>query len=237
MKDKNVIIILGIIIVILIGFFITGTLLTEADKKPILDEKIADSDYEFLYNFYVSGKPIIEGRPYYGPANGSLTFIIYTDFTSAGAQDFRNSTLQWLIDNYVHTGKAKLYHKNYLTIEDLTAQNEAYYYAQSFQCYANMNPAGTYEFYFALYDTKLQDIPELVETLGQDRKAFVTCLKQQPLKELKEDIAEVEQFGMTGISPWLYVGIQGREMSSFAGTPTQDRLYRTIRSYQTVLGD
>lgn len=237
MNDKSVIITLSIIILVLIGFFVAGYLLTEANKKPIVNDKISEQDYTYLYNFYVGNNPTTQGRPHYGPANGSLTFLVYTDFTSSGAQEFRNETLQWLIDSYVHTGKAKLYHKNYVTADDLAAKNEAYYYAQSFHCYADMDIATTYDFYFALYDTPLQDIPELVEAMGQDRKAFVQCLKQEPLKEVKEDIAEVEQFGMMGITPWLYVGIQGRELTSFAGTPAQDRLYRTIRSYQTRLGD
>lgn len=237
MKDKHIIIILCVLIAVFLALIAAGIALTEANKKPILSEKMMQEDYGFLYNFYIARKPSLEGRPYYGQENASLTFIIYTDFTSPGAQDFKNTTLPWLIDSYVHTGKARLYHKHYLTAADLLEQNEAYYYAQSYQCYANLYPAGAYDFYFALYDTRLQDVPELVESLGGDRRAFMDCLKQQPFKEIKEDIAEAEQFGMIGITPWLSVGIQGRELSSFAGTPAQDRLYRTIRGYQTLLGD
>lgn len=237
MKDKHVIITLGAIIIVFVALIAAGKVLTEPAKKPILQEKGAAQDYGLLYSLYVSGRPDLSGRPYYGEDNASISLILYTDFTSPGAIEFSNTTLPWLLQEYVYTGKAKLYYKHYLTAQDYQDKDEAYYYAKSFDCYEQQRPEGAYDYFLALYGTKLQDVPELAQSLGANRTAFMECLKQQAFKSLEIDTAEVEQFGMTGISPWLYVGIQGRELASFAGTPAQDRLHRTIRGYQTTIGD
>ena len=57
------------------------------------------------------------------------------------------------------------------------------------------------------------------------------------IKNINEDAAEVQQFGMVGLSPRLYVAIKQRGYTSIDGVPDYDQVRLQIRNYEVRIGD
>ncbi|MBD3209734.1 thioredoxin domain-containing protein [Candidatus Woesearchaeota archaeon] len=236
-KTPHSILLISVTMATIIFLAVNGAVRTEYEQKPHIQEEFAEQDYQALYDFYIAATPNLAGRPYYGDPDAPITLILYTDFTSAGAQAFADDILPGLLSEFVHTGKAKLYHKHHLTTDDYQQKTPTYYYAQSLSCYHEQQPATYYEFLFALFNTTLHDLPELVGSHGADRQALMQCIREQTFKNIKEDLGEVQQFGMVGITPRLYVGMRQRGYQSIDGVPVYDQVRRKIRDYQVRLGD
>lgn len=54
---------------------------------------------------------------------------------------------------------------------------------------------------------------------------------------MKEDVSEVEHFGIGGLNPRLYLGFAGKGNTIFDGIPARGTLQNTIRDYQTMIGE
>lgn len=233
---KNTIIGIIIIILILTVLTIKGFYDTEFSKKPILEEKISSNDYNYLYDFYVGTTPNLENRPYYGSNDANIKFILYTDLSSEGSKYFFEEIYPLLYEENIATNKIQFYHKHHLTLDDIDQKTRAYELAMILECFYEQNQESYYDFYFKLQDTPLQEVTSLIEEYGLSRATFITCVKQQPTTKIIEDISEVDNFGMIGIIPRIYIGIN-TDYTTHDGVPSYQRLQRTLRDYQTQLGD
>lgn len=170
---------------------------------------------EYAEEIFSSKKPSLEGRSFYGNESADITLVVYSNPLSVSGKAFQNTTLPLILNNYVHTGQVKLYHKYHLTNEDFTSQNENFIYAKTLEC---INKGYSEKYYSVLF--KGEAVPPCNATNI----------------ELSSLILEVENFGMAAVEPRIYLGINGGDYTIIEGIPSTDRLNALIRDYQTRLG-
>ena len=66
---------------------------------------------------------------------------------------------------------------------------------------------------------------------------FESCLDGEALPELIEDASEIENFGMVGINPRIYIGFNGNDNTVLDGIPSNERLRISLLYYQVQIGD
>lgn len=234
----------------------TGFAKTEFEKKPLAKELIEEGNVAGLYDFYLSTTPDITKRPWYGSENASITIIVYLTPTSSASKTFMKEYLPQLERDYITEGKVKLIYKNYLTSIDVQEKSDTFLYAQAFSCVSKIYPEQYYPLLVAMYNTgekpeksETEKIEEEVETMLQTTMQttnnvstealsnFNGCLNGDPLTEPLYDLSEVENFGINGILPRIYIGINGRGNTLLNGLPKYEKIKKTIRDYQVRLGD
>jgi len=208
-----------IIIILLIATMASvalGYYLTEFDKKPIVSERI--DDVGFIYDFYISSRPDIENRPYLGNQNASISIVVYLEHNNTSSRFFYEELFPQIKIDYIDTGKARFYHKNHVSIENFKNDEPNYRFAEYLECHWQTVGTDYYQLIFSNISDPVSDCTDIPETL-------------------KQDISEVENFGMVGLSPRIYIGIMGHDYTIIDGIPSYNRLRRTILNYQTQLGD
>lgn len=208
----------------------------EYKRKPILKEKFEKNDVNYLYNFYVTNKPSISDRPYYGDSNASITIIVYSNFNCEQCRNFIFNLFPQIQAELINTGKARFYHKNYLSSEDYAQKNENFIYANSQLCFYAINQDKYWDFYFELYNTSVEKIPGLAAKYGVQKDQFNNCTQNRSFTQIQEDLSEVINFGLNGISPVIYVGINGRDNTIFYGVPSITRFQRVVLDKEITLG-
>lgn len=237
-KARWTLFILVFVIIVFVVLTISGFSKTEYQKKPIIQEKIANKDTAYLYNFYVSSKPVITTRPYYGNKNATITIAAYISIESSASRYFMTNIFPELKKEYIDTGKVKFYHKNYVTVQDQTDNTSNYIYAKSLLCVNFIDSTKYYPFYFDLFDlTNTSGIITLLNKHNIDIEKYSNCMKIQQFRELTEDMSEIENFGLQGMTPRYYMGVGGEDNTVIDGTPTYTKFKDTIRQYQTLIGD
>jgi protein-disulfide isomerase len=242
-RTQHRLILVGLLVAILlfIGLSIYGFSRMEYTKKPVVEEKVAQQDTQYLYNFYVSGTPTITNRAYYGAQNASITIIAYLDLHAPSTKKFFQDIYPQIANEYINTGKAKLIIKNYITAEDVAGKTDTYAFAASLACVNRISPARYYEVYFLFVNTtnttNITAIPHVLEQAGIDQTAFGTCINQEAFPEVLEDVSEIDNFGMLGIAPRFYIGLDGKENTIIDGIPKYAKFKKTIREYQLIIGD
>lgn len=184
-----------------------------------------------------AARPSLEGRPYYGAAEAPLTLVVVTDFQSPAARSFHERYLPALKDEYMHTGKMRYYLKFHLVLEDVQERTDAYHFAQALACVHETAPghyAAVQDWLFTASPEELLNIPERFAVPGE---SFLRCIDGPPHPHVLVDMAETERFGSVGIRPRLYVGVEGASNTPLDGLPSYTRLQRTIRDYETQIGD
>jgi len=206
-----------IIIILHVGIMASvalGYYLTEFDKKPIVSERI--DDLGFVYDFYISSTPDINNRPYLGNQNASISIVVYLEYNSSSSKIFFEEIFPMIESDYINTGKARFYYKNHVSIENFKNDELNYRYAKHIECHQQTVGKGYYDIVFG-------NVTKLIDCDMPD--------------SLKQDISEVENFGMVGLSPRIYIGIMGQDYTIIDGIPSYNRLRRAILNYQTQLGD
>ena len=230
-----------VIIAMVFVFFVSvgyGYYKTEYSKRPVVQEKVEQQDIDYLYNFYLTGNPNINNRPYYGSGEAGITLIAYIDPTSESGRFFASDIMLQLEQEFVSPSKIRFYHKNYLTVDDMSEKTDRFIYAKSLSCFDSFKRESYYDFYFDILKTEdVDDIAGIAEKHGMEKDFFLECLEDGEFPEIKEDISEVDSYGILGITPRLYIGLEGADNTIIDGIPTYTRLRRTIRNYQTQIGD
>jgi hypothetical protein len=229
-----------ILFVLLLGLITVGSVIfyfDELHETPIVEEKMRSADYGYLYNFYALSRPNTEGRGFYGSENASISIIAYLDFESPESKGFVEELLPQLKKEYITTGKAKLFQKNYITIKDIEEKSSRYIYAATLVCVESISKESQYPFYFDLFSiSSANEIPALLQKYGIPQDLYQDCLSKRNDSKLLEDASEVEAFGMQGSNQRFYIGL-GQDYSSLDGIPSYDRFKRELRASQIMLGD
>ena len=109
-----------------------------------------------------------------------------------------------------------------------------------------------YQFFFFGFEwiyivsKRLTKIPR-VESISEDgileifitpisREEFINCLKNREFTQIKQDIIEMERLNLVGLNPIIYIGVNQPNLKVI-GIPRYDRLKRTIKDFQTQVGD
>lgn len=209
---KGIIVII-LIILVFMGLTGWGYYSTEFSKKPAIQEKLNTQDVDYLYNFYIEQQPSDLGRLWYGSDDASITLLVYLDPVAESTQHFFNDIWPFL-EPYVDDGKIRVMLKYYVTSQDMEEETESFIKAKGLSCIAGTDAEAHLEAFRS---------GNMSGTCGADL--------------VIEDISEVEQFGMVGISPRFYIGIMHQDHTIIDGIPSWTRLQRVIRTYQTQLGD
>ena len=208
----------------------------ELKKNPLVEDKLSSLEVGNLYDFYVTSIPNIQNRPFYGDEKANIHIIAFLDIDSESSKFFISEIFPKLEEEHIKTGNVKFYHKNYITREDFNKKNDNYISTISLHCVGKIRKESYYPFYFDIFKISgTKDIPELLEKYNISREEFNNCLKEEEFKEIKEDMAEVGKFGLIGINPNFYIGIE-RDNTILTGVPQYEKFTKTIREYGLTIG-
>lgn len=227
-----------LVLVIIAAMFlvVNGYYRTELDKKPVVREKLKQGDMDYLVDFYIRTDPSLQGRPSYGADNSRISLVTYLDVTSEVSDVFINEVFTQLDEEYIETGMMNYYHKNLITIDDYLERNERFKYSKSLYCLSQKAPESYFDYYFRLFSTPVGEIGQLASEFGIEPAEMQECMENGSDAQIIEDASEVENFGIS-VNPRMYIGIQGRDSTIIDGIPSIRRINRTIRNYETYLGE
>lgn len=233
---KKRLIIITIFIMLFLAGITFGFYQTEFQKKPIVQEKMQSKDYDYLYNFYFTSEPNIIGRPFYGDAKASIVIIAYMDITSDSTKYFIENIYPVIKTEYLDTGKAKFYQKNYAIINDLQDNSNEFQILKSLNCMIEAKQDNRYFFDLVKSDVKTILEKYNISTNKDLMKIYDACMTNIP-DNLLEDISEVENFGIVGINPRFYIGFNSNDKTVLDGIPSLRVFTRTLKNYQVQIGD
>ncbi|MFH1915770.1 MAG: thioredoxin domain-containing protein [Nanoarchaeota archaeon] len=232
---------LVIVLVCLIGFVLVtnayGLYTKEYQNKPLVQEKVGSRDYNYLYDFYLSATPNVAGRPWVGDANAPITVIAYLSPESESSRFFLQEIYPMIESEYLGTGKARLIYKTYVTADDIGQKNDIFIKAAFLECVGQLKPAEYQAVWVKTLSTGAQQLGTLVDEFGFSQEEFRSCLDARSFPLLSENALEIENFGMLGIEPRFYIGLNGRDNTVVDGIPSLARFKRTLRNYQLIIGD
>jgi len=232
MKKFLMILILAIFLLGSITYFFFAYNI-EYNRNPLIKESIDKNDLSGLYKYYVSGTPLIDGRPYTGNQS-PITMISVIDFNSEESKLQHNTIINEIIKNFVNTNQAKIYYKYYVTEADAKQNSERYQKVKAAYCYNYIKGQQSYEYNEALYSANISELASLSEKYGTNKEIMQNCLDKKEFIELKEDTAESELYRIE--SPSIHTGINGEENTILYGIPSATLINRTIRQKQISLG-
>ena len=236
-KSKTFIVVLSLIIFAYIVSAVYGFFSSEYEKKPAVKEKLENNDVGYLYNFYISATPLLDNRPYYGSQDAPLTITVFSNVYCSACKTFISQRFPQIKEELINTGKARFYHKHYITAEDYLEKNENFIYANSLLCFLEMKPDSYWDFYFELHKAAKENISETASAFGVKKAEFEDCVENREFKTLREDMSETRNFGIGGMVPVIYVGIKGTDNTVFQGIPSEARFNRAILNKRIMLGD
>jgi len=217
-------------------FVMFGYYATEYDKKPVVKEKIESGDIKGVYDFYITTNPNVVNRPYYGSSNAPIMIVAYMDVKSDSTKTFFAEFYPEIKSEYINQGKIRLIHKNYLTNDDIVENTERYTYAKALSCMHKLNSSIYFDFYQDILDSNYLEVP-IIASKYTNITTFESCIIAPTNNLLLEDMSEVENFGMVGINPRFYIGLSGNDNTVVDGIPTLNSFKRTIKNFQTQIGD
>ena len=210
----------------------------EYASNPIIQQNISPFSTRYVYDFYVSSTPNINGRSYYGSKNASITIIAFMDIGSEPSKYFIREMFPQIEHDYINAGEAKIYFKNYITAQDFQDKTERFLYAQALSCVESGKKESYYQFYFDLFDTNgTKELKNLLDKNTISRDRFDACINKQDYKNILIDMSETENFGIVGITPRFYIGLDGRDNSVIEGVPAYTKFKRAIKEYQITVGE
>jgi len=229
--------ILSLILFLFLAAGIYGFYKIEYLKKSVVRDKVGSNNLSYLYDFYISGKPNIEETHYYGSPKADIFVIAYLDPTSESSRYFMSSVFPKLDNESIKSGKIKFYSKNYLTQEDFDAKNSLFTLSASLICIKSINRQKYYPFYFDIFEAN-PDVKSLLQKHKIPLKEFNNCMQAGNFADLTETVSEVESFGMIGMAPRFYVGIEGsNDIVVIEGAREYDKFKKAIREYGFIKGD
>lgn len=224
------------VVIVFLGVTLKGYSKTEFDKRPIIQDKMSVANADYLYDFYVKRTPNIENRLAFGDEHASIIFIAYIDLTAETSVRFFKEFFPALKTDYIESGMVKFYHKNYLLKEDYDQKTPRFVMSKSLLCIKEISPEEYYPYYFDIVGQTPEIIPDLIKKHNIDQAAYSACMDSGSSKELLEDLSEVDNFGMIGLNPRIYIGLAGSKNSQFNGIPNYNRVKRIIKSDEVQIG-
>lgn len=232
---------LGFLIVLMVVMIASAvvSISTVAPAARIYEDKaVLSGDILYTYQTYVIPAPDVDNLSPYGNANAPLMAVVYLDPESDTSRQFVEEVLPRLDQDYIESGKLKLYFKHHITSEELKGEGNKYKYIKALYCVEQLAEDSYFDFYFELIQTGGKaELQELAEEHGILVEAFEECLENQDNNKIMEQMKEVERLGMTYLSPRIYVGLSPRDSTIINGIPRYERLKQKIRNYQIQFGD
>ena len=223
---------------VFMSLIINGFYNTEYEKKPIIKDKIESMNTGYLYDFYIAGYPNIENRDYYGSKNASITMVAFLDIGSNASRYFISKVFPKLKMEYIDKSKVRFYSKEYLIKDDVSGKSDKFIYAKSLSCVNQIKKDSYYEFYFNMFNlSDSGQISMLTDKYNIDSNLFKDCMDKLDFENIKEYYSEIENFGLVGIVPVFYIGINGRSNTILFGVPGFEKFNRTIRQFEVMVGD
>lgn len=192
----------------------------------------------YLYGFYVSKNPQIQDKFFYGNKDASITMIAFLDFSSDPSKNFIRDIFPRIKEDYIDEGNMRYYYKNYITFEDISEKSDNYRYSIAMLCVSNLNKENNYNFYFDLFHTSQDEIPDLIKKYEITETEFDSCVKNEySLKQLYNNALEIENLGIIGVNQRIYIGIAGKDNTIFTGIPKYPKFQDVIRQYEIQVGN
>jgi len=236
MRKKKKIMVIMMLCILAIGFiaFAAVSISINSGKNQLFKSSYEQGDLQGAYSAMFFQSPAIENRPYIGFEDAPLTMIVVIDFKSELSKEFYQEKMGELEQIYINTGQARLYHKYYISREELEDRKGRFIYASASRCYNQLTFNKTIEFNQALFNTPESQIGALAEQFGLPRGAFTNCMKDSQFQSLYEDMLETEQF--TVQSPSIYLGVDGNDNNLLIGNPSLDLIKKRMRLKQIKVG-
>ncbi len=223
--------ILIIIISMLLSAFVLYAWLDFARFSYTIDE-INKREIDFLINKYVQQQPFYD--LVYGDENAPIIIIAVLGSKSQSTEYFINNIFPSVKSEFIDTGKVKFVIKQHISVKDIQENGERFKYAQTIACVKKVKPSIYYEFYFDLQNNEIEDS---LEKINVSNEKLEECIENQSFDEIREDMLDVELFGMRGIEPRFYIGFGENDYEIINGIPPYSTFRRAIKSYQIVIGE
>lgn len=223
------------IIIILIGMLLSGTLLYkhwDFARLSYTKKEISNKEWGFLFDKYIVQNPSVE--VFYGEEDAPIQVIAFISPNSSSFRYFKKNVFPALESEYINTGRVKFSIKQHISVEDINEASERFKYAQTIACVKKVKPEVYFEFYF---DLEHSDVLTLLDKYKVSNKEHRYCLENQATDLIRDDVLDVELFGMRGIEPRFYIGFGKNDYKTIEGVPDYTIFKRTIKSYQLLLGD
>ena len=206
----------------------------EVSNNPMFGKKLNAGDIGYLYSSYILDKPDISALPAYGSPEAPITLVGYMDTESQATKEFFNVVFPQLEEEFIKTNKLRYYHKSYLTGEDYAQKTKRFSHAVALYCMANLKSREYYGALSAIVSSTEPDDYAMRYDIGKDE--WNSCLQLAPA-EIRNDIAEIERIGVSGMKQRLYIGIEGGGNKIIDGIPSHAFLRRNIRQYLFQIGE
>jgi protein-disulfide isomerase len=150
----------------------------------------------------------LEGEPMIGDADAPVTIIEYSDYECPFCGKFFSESYGKLKEEYIETGKVKLYFKDFpLGFHDLATPAAAA--ANCVQ--AQLGDEKYFEMHDKIFTTQqslsVSNLEAWAIELGADKAEFNTCVVDEAvIAEINADLAEGSQFGVSGTPSFFING-------------------------------
>ncbi|MBS3158005.1 hypothetical protein J4206_01830 [Candidatus Woesearchaeota archaeon] len=209
----------------------------ELEKKPIIKQKLDSNEIDYIYDFYTDAPPNHRDMAFLGDDDAPIKFVAYLDIASGSSKFFILSILPLLKENYIDKGIIKFYAKQPITNDDLKKHTDKFIYYKSLLCIREIKKEVYFKFYFDLYyNQSIDDISYLLDKHGISAEGYEECMRDRDFEAAAIDISETENFGIIGINPKFYIGIDGTDFTAIEGIPKFNRFNRTIKDYEILIG-
>jgi protein-disulfide isomerase len=234
MRKRITMIIMLCIVLIAFAVYLSFSLKITSDKNQLFKKNYEQGDVQGVYSALFLQSPAIHNRPYIGFENAPLTIIVIVDFQSELSKKFYEEKMPEILNNYINTGQAKLYHKYYISREELEGRKGRFIYASASRCYNEFAFNNTIEFNKALFSTPESSIEALAEEYSIPKEAFISCINNNTFQSLYEDMLETDQFSVQ--SPSIYLGVNGQDNTLLLGNPSTELIQKRMRVKQIKVG-
>ena len=228
---------LGILLAIIFVFVITSVIAwykKDIGNNVVLNENLDSLDANYLYRNYFSSRPSFDSRPYFGNKNSSITMIAFIDPASEASKEFVSRIFPQLKVNFIDNGRIRFIVKYYLDLNDLNKDSERFKIYSYLECIRETDDSSFNEKYLELLKSSEQS--KLIESQKTRNLQFKDCIETDNFENIKKDALEVQSFGMIGINPRFYIGINGNSNTALDGIPTITKINQTVRQYEIEIG-
>lgn len=237
-KSKWDILFFTILILIIMSINLIVLYQTEIIMKPVVKDKLISKDFNFLYRFYINPTPSIENNKYLGFSEAPINLVAYLDITSESSQKFILNIFPKIKKDFIDKGLVKFYAKNQLMFHDYLENNQKSTSSKYLFCFNQFKKNNFYDFYFDLFEISNEEsIKKLLIDYNIDYEEFKSCLDNVKFQQLKESISESENFGIRGINARFYIGVNGTKYHILDGFPSYRKFNRTIREFESIIGN
>lgn len=170
-------------------------------------------------------QPKLEQRITIGNQTAPITIIVYARPGDQTTKEYMEFVFPWLNQKYIQNEYAQFIIKPHVEKEDADQNTTTFLKGHLAYCvYKTIQPPANVEAVFSVLN-------------GQDFANQDALRKNCEISpEFKEDIFEVERFGMRGKYPITYVGVGGIQNTVIQGIPSQERFREIIREKQILVG-